>query len=237
MTASTTASAHRPLFVATAIATLIVLGLLSVIRLPRPLPIPGEPRTPTVSLIGETRPRAAVPPAEAVRPEHRPGQAPKPAAVDDSARFAREPDPPRAQAAGAGREAASTPARPEGQDPPPDWRATGEAVAREFRGRSAYDGEFSPLAREARRRAVERFRPAPERTPRQAVAEVDPYGRTVLRSGNCYRILDDQTLIQRWMFEQFQQYVIYCDGRDDEPDPLADLTRLARAAYSGLQEP
>ena len=242
MTAETTASVHRPLLFATAIATLIVLGLLSVIPLPRNVSIRNEPGTLTVSLVGETRPRAAVPspiqPAnEAVRLGDRPAEARQPTAADDSARISRDPVPPQAQAAGKRQEAASEPAGPGRQDAQPDWQATGEAVAREFRAPGAPDGEFSPLVRESRQQAAERFRPAPERAPRQAVAEVDPYGRTVLRSGNCYRILDDQTLTLRWMFEQFQQYVIYCGPNDDEPDPLPDLTRLARVAYSDLQEP
>lgn len=43
--------------------------------------------------------------------------------------------------------------------------------------------------------------------------EKDELGRTLLRKGDCYRVLDDPSAVNRWAFENFGQYITYCANR------------------------
>lgn len=43
--------------------------------------------------------------------------------------------------------------------------------------------------------------------------EKDQLGRTLLRKGDCYRVLDDPSAVNRWAFENFGQYITYCTNR------------------------
>ncbi|MGI9203480.1 MAG: hypothetical protein ACR2Q3_05700 [Woeseiaceae bacterium] len=43
--------------------------------------------------------------------------------------------------------------------------------------------------------------------------EKDELGRTLLRKGDCYRVLDDPSAVNRWAFENFGQYITYCTNR------------------------
>lgn len=70
----------------------------------------------------------------------------------------------------------------------------------------------NPNFDERRREAAIKFRPseAPAKTEIWDNVEKDQMGRTILRNGNCYRVIDDPSVINRWAFENFDQYITYC---------------------------
>ena len=43
--------------------------------------------------------------------------------------------------------------------------------------------------------------------------EKDVLGRTLLRSGDCFRVIDDPSVINQWAFANFDQYITYCTYR------------------------
>jgi len=78
----------------------------------------------------------------------------------------------------------------------------------------AMENVFSvnPNFDERRREAAIKFRPsgAPAKTEIWDNVEKDQMGRTILRHGNCYRVIDDPRVVNRWAFENFDQYITYC---------------------------
>lgn len=70
----------------------------------------------------------------------------------------------------------------------------------------------NPNFDERRRQAAIKFRPsgAPAKTEIWDNVEMDQMGRTILRNGNCYRVIDDPSVVNRWAFENFDQYISYC---------------------------
>jgi hypothetical protein len=73
----------------------------------------------------------------------------------------------------------------------------------------------NPNFDERRKEAAIRFHPsdAPEKKEIWDNVEKDQMGRTILRSGDCYRILDDPSVANLWAFENFDQYITYCTYR------------------------
>ena len=110
----------------------------------------------------------------------------------------------------------------------PDWYALiPEAV------RAALDAEpreysLNPGFDEKRRRAAEQFAPsrAPVERPIWENVEKDTMGRTVLRSGNCYRVLDDPNVSSRDAFLTFGQYMATCTWSPDPPRLLPWVSEL-----------
>ncbi|MGH8166650.1 MAG: hypothetical protein ACREQ1_05390, partial [Woeseiaceae bacterium] len=160
---------HRRLGYCLAISAIVIFAGLATLRLPmhlelrRQLPVvldvrPRESATPTE--------KQAVPPAAAVPssvPEQRTAPAPS---------TAEEADP------------GQTPAR----EPPIDWQGSLERASADVIERSAKTASLHPEFDERRRIAAVRY--AEPKTgkppPIWEHVEQDPYGRTVLRLGNCY---------------------------------------------------
>ena len=87
---------------------------------------------------------------------------------------------------------------------------------------------------EQRRVARLRFRKseAPVEKPIWENVEKDQTGRTILRAGDCYRVLDDTRVTNRWAQETFGQYMIYCDGGKSGPKELPFVEKIVeRYAY------
>ncbi len=80
----------------------------------------------------------------------------------------------------------------------------------------------NPVFDEKRRRAAEKFPPgkAPREVPIWENVEKDTLGRTVLWSGDCYRVLDDPNVGSREAFETFGQYMVSCLASSDAPEEL-----------------
>lgn len=94
----------------------------------------------------------------------------------------------------------------------------------------------NPNFDEKRRVAAMQFRPskAPVKKPIWENVEKDKMGRTILRSGSCYRILDDPSGVNRWIFETFEQYLTFCGG--SEKEYLIEIDEIPDR-YSELETP
>ena len=82
---------------------------------------------------------------------------------------------------------------------------------------------------EARREyAAERFAPsaAPVERPIWENVEKDTMGRTLLRSGNCYRVLDDPNVGNRDAFLIFGQFMTTCERPSDTPQLLPWVSEI-----------
>ena len=80
----------------------------------------------------------------------------------------------------------------------------------------------NPIFDEQRRRGAEKFPPgnAPRRVPIWENVEKDTLGRTLLWSGDCYRVLDDPNVGRREAFETFGQFMVSCLAGSDTPQEL-----------------
>ena len=95
-----------------------------------------------------------------------------------------------------------------------DWRAIGEAVVNEIVDSEAKSIGVNPAFDEKRAVAAVKFRPseAPEKKYIWDNVEKDYLGRTILRDGDCYRVLDDPSAVYRDVFENFTQFMTFCEG-------------------------
>ena len=101
-------------------------------------------------------------------------------------------------------------------DPEPwtDWQKIGVEVVREIVESEAKTITVNPVFDEKRAVAAVRFRPseAPEKKEIWDNVEKDYLGRTILRDGDCYRVLDDPSAVYRDVFENFTQFMTFCEG-------------------------
>ena len=44
----------------------------------------------------------------------------------------------------------------------------------------------------------------------------DQLGRKILRSGDCYRVLEDDNVMRLDIFETFTRYLVFCENRDEK---------------------
>jgi len=80
----------------------------------------------------------------------------------------------------------------------------------------------NPVFDEKRRLGAQKFAPskAPRKVPIWENVEKDTLGRTLLWSGDCYRVLDDPNVGNRDAFETFGQYMVTCLAPSDAPKEL-----------------
>ena len=90
---------------------------------------------------------------------------------------------------------------------------------------------------ELRRIAKIQFRKsaAPEKKEIWDNVEKDMLGRTLLRAGDCYRVLDDPSVSNQWLQETFGQYMVYCEHYIDGPKELPFVAEIVER-YSYLQD-
>ena len=116
--------------------------------------------------------------------------------------------------------------------PAVDWYAV---MQKAVRSDKLYEiRTMHPEFDEQRRVARLRFRKseAPVEKPIWENVEKDQTGRTILRAGDCYRVLDDPRVTNRWAQETFGQYMIYCDGGKSGPKELPFVEKIVeRYAY------
>jgi len=99
-----------------------------------------------------------------------------------------------------------------------DWAALAADSVQHVIDAGAKAYSVNPAFDERRRNAAVVFRPseAPAKKPIWENVEKDVMGRTLLRHKNCYRVLDDPRVTNRWAFETFDQYITFCDGSGEE---------------------
>ena len=94
-----------------------------------------------------------------------------------------------------------------------DWDAARDQAVQEYvDSQDETYGYFDPELADKRRALSERYQPRtiPLPKPIWENVEIDTLGRTVLRSGNCYKVLDDPNVGSREAFEAFGQYIAVC---------------------------
>ena len=81
---------------------------------------------------------------------------------------------------------------------------------------------MSPHFDELRKIAATRYSKPNTREPRPIWenTELDQLGRTVLRSGGCYRVIADPSATRQWEFENFTQYITFCEGTFGRAPPV-----------------
>jgi hypothetical protein len=122
---------------------------------------------------------------------------------------------------------------------PVDWYEALERAAAETFDRYTAIDTLHPEFDELRRMAAERY--APIKTgprPMQESVEKDIYGRTLLRRGNCFQVLDDTNVGNRYAFETFERHLWQCGfsfgGKRGQNLPWVEPIR---ARYNHLRDP
>jgi len=92
-----------------------------------------------------------------------------------------------------------------------DWHEFGTEIVREIIANPQKQYSVNPPFDDKRRVAAIKFRPSEAPVKREIwdKVEKDQLGRTILRDGNRYRILDDPSGVNRYIFETFEQYMIF----------------------------
>jgi hypothetical protein len=125
---------------------------------------------------------------------------------------------------------------------PVDWEASRDEAIRRVLDAAAREQAYAvnPPFERAREEAAVRFRAslAPEERHIWDNVEKDQLGRTILRDGSCFRVLNDPSAVNRWAFENFDQFVVYCDfrfgGKEGKELPWVDIIR---ERYPYLRDP
>ncbi len=211
------AGVEQRLFASMLLATLFVAGALSLIRFPD---------TPNWSPVVELLVRIVQePPTEAVaaaEPESLPASSSQ---ADDSAA-----SPPPLTMGGEALQETRTDT---------DWDALRDEVLQEYLDRQTETyGYFNPDLAEKRSRLAERYQPGTHEKPKPIWenVELDTLGRTVLRSGNCFKVLDDPNVGSREVFEKFGQFIVQCIYQGRYPRELPWVEDI-RQRYEYLRDP
>ncbi|MGI9202027.1 MAG: hypothetical protein ACR2QL_13270 [Woeseiaceae bacterium] len=98
-----------------------------------------------------------------------------------------------------------------------DWQEQISTAAEATVAASHSDASLHPGIAEAKRLAAINFAPsrAPVKRPIWENVEQDQMGRTVLRNGDCYRVLDDWRATYQDIQRDLGQYIMYCDGAEE----------------------
>jgi hypothetical protein len=122
---------------------------------------------------------------------------------------------------------------------PTDWYESLERVSADVIGRQAAPASLHPEFDELRRIAAIRYAEPQTGIPRPIWENVekDIYGRTLLKKGNCFRILDDSNVGNRYAFETFEQYLTFCTWSGKRPPRNLPWVEIIRARYPYLREP
>ena len=128
-------------------------------------------------------------------------------------------------------------AAPAGQ-PQIDWQGSLERASaktvEEHTGVDSLHPEFDELRRIAATRYTEPRTGKPP--PIWENVEKDVTGRTLLRSGNCFRVLDDPNVGNRYAFETFEQHLVFCEWARAPRQEFPWVEAIV-ARYQYLREP
>ena len=92
-----------------------------------------------------------------------------------------------------------------------DWHEFGKEIVKEIIENPQKQYAVNPPFDEKRRIAAIKFRPSEAPVKREIWdnVEKDQLGRTILRDGNRFRILDDPSGVNRDIFETYEQYMVF----------------------------
>lgn len=189
-------------------ATLLVAAILSVLQFPA---VEMLSRSASPTLVVDIAPPEEVP-AEAVSPDVQ--ETPR-EIVEGSVESTTQPaEQTEEQAAESRGRIIAEPDLVTVTEPDIDWEAQKLNAVRDAVDDLQTIVSINPNLDRRRKEAAVRFRPseAPVKKEIWDNVEKDYLGRTVLRSGNCFRILDDPSAVNRDVFETFGQYMTHCGG-------------------------
>lgn len=111
---------------------------------------------------------------------------------------------------------------------PIDWYSLIPEAAKAAIDARPREYAVNPGFDEKRRHAAAQFAPsrAPVERPIWENVEKDTMGRSVLRSGDCYRVLDDPNVGSREVFLTFGQFIATCTYSPDPPRLLPWVSEL-----------
>lgn len=121
---------------------------------------------------------------------------------------------------------------------PVDWYAALERAAARTVEHSAEDESLHPEFDELRRIAALRY--GPPQTSRPAApqtVEKDIYGRTLLRRGNCFQVLEDTSAVNREVMETFGSPLQCAFGFGGKRGRNLPWVEPIRAKYNHLRDP
>ena len=128
-----------------------------------------------------------------------------------------------------------------GDGEPADWEALRVEAIKQVLDEAAREQNVSvnPPFERARAEAAVRFRAslAPEERHVWDNVEKDQLGRTILRDGNCWRVLDDPSAVNRWAQETFGQYTVWCDFFLDGKGRDLPWVAIIKERYPYLRDP
>ena len=208
---------EQRLFVSMLLATLFVAGVLSVIRAPV---MPAW--SPVVELLVRI-----VQESPAAEPEALPEQPPVATPSPDAGERAVEAPPTM------GRDALQE------SEPGTDWDSARDKAVQEYVDSQIETyGYFNPDLADKRRRLSERYQPRthPGPKPIWENIEKDTLGRSVLRYGDCFKVLDDPNVGRRDAFEMFDQYMVVCTYQRRNPKNLPWVADIVQR-YEYLRDP
>lgn len=109
-----------------------------------------------------------------------------------------------------------------------DWYALIPEAARLAAAEPPQVYSVNPGFDEKRRQAAEKFSrgAAPVKRPIWENLEKDTMGRTLLRSGDCYRVIDDPNVGNRDAFLTFGQFMVSCERPSERPRELPWVSEL-----------
>ena len=118
----------------------------------------------------------------------------------------------------------------------PQWYQVLETVASHSDLLTDNPRSMSARFDELRRVATIRYSKPDSRfkTPVWENVEKDTMGKTILRAGDCYRVLEDPRVTQIWFQENFGQYLVFCETTGKPPVELAFVQDI-QARYNYLQ--
>jgi hypothetical protein len=111
---------------------------------------------------------------------------------------------------------------------PTDWYAQIPDAAKALLDALPKEYSVNPNFEAKRRAAAEQFRPsrAPVERPIWENVEKDTMGRTLLVSGDCYKVIDDPSVGNRDAFLVFGQYITSCAAYKRPPRELGFVSAI-----------
>ena len=215
----------RRLNIAMLIASILIVSAISTIR----IPVAGKP-VPLAELVVQLVEKAAEPATDTEQEVE--NEAPFETIVapqaeplpDVRAETQSDPDIIQTIQVTAGRRSFARPSEtPTVTDKPEvdDWYEHGTEIVREIVANPQKQYTVNPPFDEKRRIAAIKFRPSEAPVKREIWdnVEKDQLGRTILRAGNYFRILDDPSAVNRDIFETFEQHMIFFSGSFAKASP------------------
>lgn len=110
----------------------------------------------------------------------------------------------------------------------PDWYASIRDAAKAALDNAPRTYSVNPVFDEKRRKAARQYYAsrAPVQLPTWENVEKDQLGRSLLWSGDCYRVVGDPNVGSREAFETFGQYITYCMNWKESPQELPWVSEI-----------